>query len=94
MVLQKAFEGIFGGKLMGTKLTTIDGNPRRSNDGAKLNVLLTESEGTKYGTNDCVLDGYLDGIVIGAELGTIDGDIVGSDDCLSLGSSLGILLGQ
>ena len=75
MVLQKAFKGILEGKLLGPELATINNFPRRSNDGAKLGVLITASDSTKYDANDCVLDGFLDGIVLGAELGTVNGDM-------------------
>ena len=55
-------------------------------------AFLNTAHGTKDGTNDGIFDGYLIGILLGAEFGTVDGDILGSDDGLSLGHSLVLLL--
>ena len=41
-----------------------------------------------------VVDGYPDGVLQGAALGTIDGDIFGPADSLSFGLSLGSLHGS
>ena len=54
---------------------TLDGDPLGSND------LLGTSDGTK----GSVLDGYLDGILLGAEPGPVDGCKLGSNDGLLLG---------
>ena len=58
-----------------------------------LDPLLGTSEVITYSTNDGLLDKDLSGILLGAELGTVDGDIFWSDDGLSLGTLLGPLLG-
>ena len=58
----------------------------------KPGIPFSTSHGTKDGTNDSIFDGYLIGILLGAEFGTVDGDILGSDDGLSLGQSLVLLL--
>ena len=58
-----------------------------------LGSLLKPTEVPKDGTNDGVLNGYLDCILLGAALGTIDIDILGSAHSLSLGPILGLLLG-
>ncbi len=62
------------------------------NDGTNLKQLFCTSEGTKEGT-DGVFDGDADCILLGVELGIVDGDKFGSDDDLSLVPSLGLLLG-
>ena len=53
----------------------IGSNLHRHNDIIKLGPLLGISEGTKEGT-DGVLDGDADCILLGVELGTVDGDIL------------------
>ena len=72
--------------------SAIDGNLLKYNDVIKLGPLFGTSEGTKEGTEG-VLDGDADCILLGVELGIVDGDISGSDDDLSLVPSLGLLLG-
>ena len=64
---------------------TLEGDPSGSNDGTNLRPLLGTSERIKEGTKGGVLDGFLDGILLGAEPGTYDGYILGSDNSLSLG---------
>ena len=54
-----------------------------SNDQTKIGALLGTSEHTEDGTDDGLLGGYLDDILLGTELDTVDSDILGPDDCLS-----------
>ena len=57
-----------------------------SNDGIQPGIPL----GTEDGTNDGVLNGELDGILLGADIGTIDSNIIESNDGLSFGQLIGV----
>ena len=63
---------------------TLDGDPPGSSDGTFLR--LGTSERIKEGTKGGVLNWYLDGILLGAELYTRDGYILRSDDGTSEGT--------
>ena len=75
-----------------SELSTIDSDPRGSNDNTKLGVPLCTSEGSGDGTNDSVFVGNIE-IHLGADIGTVDGIILESNDCISPGLSLGVQLG-
>ena len=57
-----------------------------SNDGIQPSIPL----GTEDGTNDGVLNGELDGILLGADIGTVDSNIIESNDGLSFRPSTGV----
>ena len=68
---------IFERTLLGCEPGTLDGILLESNNGTKLGSLLLDvSEGAKDGANDIVLDGDLDYILLDAELGTVESDIL------------------
>ena len=63
---------------------TLVGDPLGSNDDTILKPLLSTREYIKKDTKGGVLDGYLDGILLGTEPDVGDGYILGSDDGISL----------
>ena len=63
--------------------SALDGNQLWSENRTKLGSLLALSEDTKDGTSYSALDGYIDGI-LGAKLGTVNGDVLESDDVYHL----------
>ena len=63
---------------------TFEGDPPGSNNCTILRQLLGTSEHIKEGIKGGVLDESLDGMLLGAEPGTGDGYILGSNDGLSL----------
>ena len=66
--------------LWGPDLGIIYSNPLGSKNGTKLGPPIGTSEGTEDGTNDGVIYGNLGGIKLDADIFTVDGDILGSDD--------------
>ena len=58
---------------------TLDDNPFVSHDGTKSGTLICTSEGANNCTTDVVFDGDLDRTLIGAQICTVNCDILGSN---------------
>ena len=63
----------------------LDCNQLWSKNRTKLGSLLGTSEDTKDDSRHSALDGYQDGILLVAKLVTVNGDVLESDNGLSLG---------